>query len=500
MLQWIFYGMVFLGSALMIYNIISFIRFARSVKKNKAWNQNNTILYIPIILLIMFFAGYIAIGIFGKPDLVVGGVLFGGSIFVLIMYILLHNITDRISKQERVEAELMAAEQSSQMKSAFLATISHEMRTPMNVILGLTRKLVANERLPYDTKEDIRKVHESSEMLHVMINNMLDLSDIEAGEFTVHNEEFELTDMLRRVTDIAQILCGNKGLKLRTVVGDGTCFRYYGDEMLIAQAILALLDNAVKYTDVPGQVTFTTSCMDADEDSRTLIFEIADTGVGIDEEYLPNIFELFSTEDGTSTTRYRGSGTGLPATKSRLSLLGGTIDVESTKDVGTTFTITIPLTLAGRQSAEDQPKKKTEADITLEGKRILIVEDIEENAEIVADLLEIEGAISEHAENGQVAFELFSRAPAYHYDAILMDLRMPIVDGLEAAKKIRALDREEAKTIPILALTANAFESDKEKTREAGMNAHLTKPVDPDLMYAELKHFIFEARQQRKDR
>lgn len=500
MLQWIFYGMVFLGSALMIYNIISFIRFARSVKKNKAWNQNNTILYIPIVLLVMFFAGYVAIGVFGKPDLVVGGVLFGGSIFVLIMYILLHNITDRISKQERVEAELMAAEQSSQMKSAFLATISHEMRTPMNVILGLTRKLVSKEKLPYDVKEDIRKVHESSEMLHVMINNMLDLSDIEAGEFTVHNEEFELTGMLRRVTDIAQILCGNKGLKLRTVVGDGTCFRYYGDEMLIAQAILAILDNAVKYTDTPGQVTFTTACIEANEDFRTLLFEIEDTGVGIDEEYLPNIFELFSTEDGSSTTRYRGSGTGLPATKSRLSLLGGTIDVESTKNVGTRFTITVPLTLAGRQAEGDQPQEKTEADVTLEGKRILIVEDIEENAEIVADLLEIEGAISEHAENGQVAFELFSRAPEYHYDAILMDLRMPIVDGLEAAKKIRALDREEAKTIPILALTANAFESDKEKTREAGMNAHLTKPVDPDLMYAELKHFIFEARQQRKDR
>lgn len=508
-MQWIVYGMVFLGSALMIFNIIGFIRFAHFIKKSESWDQKNAILYIPIILLVLFLLGYLAVGIFGKPDLIVSGILFGGSIFVFFMYILLNNITKRIIDRERHEAELIATEQSNQMKNTFLASISHEMRTPMNVILGLTRKTAARQNLPDEVKEEVRKTHESAELLHVLINNMLDLSEIASGEFQINNEEFELTDMLRRVGDITQILCANRGLEFRTVVGDGTCFRYYGDEMLMAQILLGILDNAVKYTEAPGTVTFTTSCIAADEDTRTLEFMISDTGVGIDEKFLPKIFDLFAQEDGSSTTRFGGTGAGLAAVKSKLEMIGGTVKAESRKDEGSTFIVTVPLTLAGRQNkepaaGEEAPiaeKEETAGaeEVSLEGKRILIVEDIPENAEIVADLLELEGAISDHAENGQVAIEMFSETPPFYYDAILMDLRMPIVDGLEAAKNLRKMDREDAKVMPIIALTANAFENDRQMTREAGMNEHLTKPIDPDLLYTTLRNYIYKTQQLRKD-
>ncbi len=249
--------------------------------------------------------------------------------------------------------------------------------------------------------------------------------------------------------------------------------------------LLSILDNAVKYTDAPGTVTLSVQTAADASDLRTLRFAVTDTGVGIDSAFLPKVFEVFTQEDASATNRFGGSGISMALAKNIVELMNGNITVQSEKNVGSTFTVTLPLRLAGDEIADAQ-----EESVSLDGKRVLLAEDLPENAEIVTDLLELEGVETEHAENGQIALDLFSGAEPGTYDAILMDLRMPVMDGLEATRRIRTLPRADAKTIPIIALTANAFESDIRASLEAGMNAHLAKPADADYLYATLKRLI----------
>ena len=308
--------------------------------------------------------------------------------------------------------------------------------------------------------------------------------------------------MLEQVNAIANTLCEEKGLDFKMSLDQNLAGNYIGDNVLIKEILLAILDNAVKYTDVPGKITLTVSG-DCEADllpgicapSVPVRFIIADTGIGIEQDYLPLIFEKFSQEDSSATNR-GGSGLGLATAKETADLLNGRILVESKKNEGSVFTLIVPLAPSSLPEpvrkdirSEQQPAALTE-EVSLEGCRILIVEDIPENAEIVADLLELEDVVTEHAENGKVALDMFSQSPEGYYDAILMDLRMPILDGLETARKLRGLDRKDAGTVPVIALTANAFESDIQQTIEAGMNAHLAKPVDADAMYDALKYYI----------
>ena len=484
MVRIIFYGGVYLGSALMIYNIYGFVRYASYLKGRKNWGKENTILHIPVILVILFFLGYLGVGMFGKPDLLVAGLLFGGSIFVFVMYLLLNIVTKRIIESEQLEAELMAAEKSNRAKSSFLATMSHEMRTPMNVILGLDRAALRNGRLEQETRACLEKIGYSGRYLLGIINNILDLNRIETGEIVVKNETFALSDILNQINVISQMLCEEKGLVYRTVVGENVSGCFLGDELLIKEVLFCFIENAVKYTSAPGTVTFSVSINEPENGLCSIEFLVEDTGVGINEDYLSRIWEPFSKEDESSTSGFGGSGLGLASAKKKAELLDALVTVKSKKGEGSVFGLTVPL-----MRREETPRDRGNYN-SLEGRRILIVEDIPENAEITADLLELEGAVSEHAENGRVAVEMFARAPDHYYDAILMDLRMPVMDGLEAARRIRELDHPDAKTIPILALTANAFDSDVQQTMEAGMNAHLMKPVDVDKLYADLKYWI----------
>ena len=252
----------------------------------------------------------------------------------------------------------------------------------------------------------------------------------------------------------------------------------------------------MKYTDAPGTVTLSVGADGEENGLRTLRFAVSDTGIGIDSAFLPKIFDVFAQEDESSTTRFGGTGVSLAVTKNIVELMGGTITVESEKNVGSTFTVTLHLCPAPAEEApaEEAPAEEAPAeapeDGSLSGRHILVVEDLDENAEIVQDLLELEGAESERAENGQIALEMFERSAPGTYDAVLMDLRMPVMDGLEATRRIRALPRADAKTIPIIALTANAFESDVRASMDAGMDAHLAKPTDTDCLYSTLKRLI----------
>ena len=481
------YGMIYAGSALMVYNIIGFIRFKRYVSKLKSWKSENGVLYIPIVLLLLFLAGYLLVGILGKPDLIMAGILFGGSIFVFIMYKFLNGITRRIVENEKLEAELAAAEESSRTKTEFLSGISHEMRTPMNAILGISAIAQKNPDISGETREQLKKIERSGRHLLELINNILDLNRIESGEIGVRREEFSLTEIIGQIDAIVGSRSEEKGIVYESRWGEDVLGRYCGDEMLLKQILLAILDNAVKYTDAPGKITVSTTCIAKKETVRVMEISVSDTGVGIAPEFLDKIFELFAREDASTTSRYGGSGLGLSAAQRKVTLLGGSIRVQSRKNTGSVFTVTLPLQYVGPEETARDREEETES---LENRRILIVEDIEENAEIVADLLELEGAESERAENGQIALDLFDKSEEGYYDAVLMDLRMPVMDGIEAARRIRELNRPDAKKIPILALTANALESDVEQTMNAGMNAHLVKPVDSDRLYDTLKQTI----------
>lgn len=522
MIKWIIYSLVYLGSALMVYNIYGFVSFARRMQSMKNWGNKGRILYIPIVLLVFFLLGYLFVGIFGKPDLIVAGILFFGSVFVSVMYWLINSITNRILENEQMEAKLMAAEETSRSKAAFLASMSHEMLTPMNMILGLDTLALKNPELPAETRDQLVKIGVSARHLAELLENILTFQQEKNDDAVTREERFSLKEVLDQICAQISFLCAHKGLNFQFSFSKCANRDYAGDKSALERALMCILDNAVKFTDAPGTVRFCVM-FEQEQDAYThLRFVISDTGIGIDEEFLSKIFQPLTQEDQSFTNRFGGSGMGLSAANSIVRRMGGTITVESRKGEGSTFTVRLPLlsvggdacascagcvpdqsemcaNCAGCQHVRQAPPAEQEAapQLSLAGKRILIVEDMDLNAEIVADLLELEDAESDRAENGQKAVDKIKASAPWYYDAILMDLRMPIMDGLESARQIRAIEREDAKQIPILALTANALPSDVEASRAAGMNAHLAKPVDAELLYGTLKKCISIAQNQK---
>ena len=265
--------------------------------------------------------------------------------------------------------------------------------------------------------------------------------------------------------------------------------------MKLKQVLINILGNAVKFTDKGGSVSLKVQQTAQFENQSVLQFIITDTGIGMDEEYIPKIFEAFSQEDDTNTTAYGGSGLGLAITKNIVNLMDGDITVESKKGAGSTFTVEVTLknTEFDRSLKQDKALEEDHKEpVELAGKYILLAEDMLINAEIMKQVLTMKGLEVDHAENGKQALELFEKSDMDHYAAVLMDVRMPVMDGLAAAEAIRALDRVDAKDVPIIALTANAFDEDVKRSLQAGMNAHLSKPVDPEMLYKTLERMIGE--------
>ena len=385
-------------------------------------------------------------------------------------------------KQNRALTDaLTRAEEANAAKTAFLSSMSHEIRTPMNAIIGLDKIALHDPNIPQHTREELEKIGSSAKHLLALINDILDMSRIESGRMVLKAEEFSFREMLEQIHIIINGQCEDKGLHYETQLLGNPDEYFIGDALRLRQIIINILGNAVKFTDAPGTVSFTVEQTENDADSRMLRFTMKDTGVGIEEAFLPRLFEPFSQEDSTTTNRYGGSGLGMAITKNMVDLMGGEITVESEKGLGTTFTVMLPLKRA-QHAAPSDTSKRSERNISLSGLHVLIAEDQEMNAEILAELLEMEEISSEWAENGQLAVELFACNEAGHFDAILMDMRMPVMDGPTAAQEIRKLERPDAVRIPIIALTANAFEEDVRQCLQAGMNAHLSKPVDIDRL------------------
>ena len=381
------------------------------------------------------------------------------------------------------------ANRANQAKSRFLSRMSHEIRTPINAIIGFDTIALRNEHLSQRTRDELTKIGASSQHLLSIVNDILEMSNVESGLTELHEEPFSLHELMEQTCTIAGSQCENKGLQFvydSTVRPDES---FVGDSLKLKQVMFNIISNAVKFTDPPGTIRFTAVETERSDTCVQMRFTVADTGIGMDRTFLPKVFESFSQEDTNNTTRYGGSGLGMAITRSFVELMGGTIGVESEKGVGTTFTLCVPLK-RDRSAEESAAAENASAEFSLEGKHILIAEDLELNAEMLADLLDLEGMTSEWAENGQLAVELFEQYEPGHFDAILMDVRMPVMDGLEATRAIRSLNRPDAARIPILAVTANAFDEDVKLCIKSGMNMHLSKPADIDLLTESLKKVL----------
>ncbi len=532
---------------------------------------------------------------------------------------------DSMEKSRALSDALKAAEEASKAKTAFLSSMSHEIRTPMNAIIGLDSLALHEPGISDTTRGYLEKIGTSAQHLLSLINDILDMSRIESGRMTLRNEEFSFPKLIEQINTIFSGQCKEKQLEYNCHINGHVGEYYIGDSMKLRQVLINILGNAVKFTPEGGSVELVVE-KTADFDNKSALrFTIKDTGIGMSKDYLPKIFDTFSQEDSSSTSKYGSSGLGMAITKNLVDMMNGNIEVDSEKGVGTTFTVTVTLmnsdksestsddveirphelnvlvidddpiacdhaklvlekagiaadtVMSGKEALEmvklrharrepynliivdwhmpemdgvevtrrireiignesaiiiltaynwddvadeavaagvdsfiakplfsgtliDEFKKvlkkknigsndnRRKAD--LKGRRILLAEDMPVNAEIMMMVLQMREIEADLAENGRIALEMFSKSTEGYYDAILMDMRMPEMDGLEATQRIRALDRPDAKKIPIIALTANAFDEDVQRSLQAGLNAHLSKPVEPEVLFETLETML----------
>ncbi len=387
------------------------------------------------------------------------------------------------------ENALKKAKRASAAKTEFLARMSHDIRTPLNGIIGI---LEINEAHS-DEKELVvanrKKAKVAAQHLLSLINDVLDMTKLEDESVELVNEPIDLMNICIDTLTICNIRAKENGITL--IHDNGANLKYpkvYGSELQLKRILMNLLNNCVKYNKPGGKVLCSSDILSVDENQVIYKFEISDTGIGMSKEFLKHIFEPFAQEKEGARSNFQGNGMGMPIVKKLVELMNGTIGVESTKGEGTKFTLILPFEIDKETAQAEKDSEK--GMVSLKGARILLAEDNDLNAEIAQCLLEDAGATVTVAENGEVAFNLFSRKPQGSYDMILMDIMMPVLDGYGATKKIREYDREDAKLIPIIAMTANAFAEDVQKAKDAGMNDHLSKPIQVDLLMNTISHFV----------
>lgn len=533
---------------------------------------------------------------------------------------------DSLAKNQALSDALKTAEEASKAKTTFLSSMSHEIRTPMNAIIGLDSLALHEEDLSETTRDYLEKIGTSAQHLLSLINDILDMSRIESERMTLKNEEFAFSKLMEQINVIFSGQCQEKGLEYNCRIKGRLDDYYIGDSTKLRQVLINILGNAVKFTPEGGKVELSAEKIQSYDGKSTLRFMISDTGIGMSKEYLPKIFDTFSQEDAGATNKYGSSGLGMAITKSIVEMMNGSISVESEKNVGTTFTVTVTLLDSERSASDesedieihpqemkvlvidDDPLACEQAKLVLSqtgiaadtvqsggeavemvrlcharqepynliivdwqmpgmdgvettrqirsvigeetaiiiltaynwddileeataagvdsfiakplfsgnlleefktalkrkqaqsyenehkaeliGRRVLLAEDMEINAQIMMKVLEMREITTDYAKNGKEAVELFDSHEEGYYDAILMDMRMPEMDGLTATGRIREMDREDAKSIPIIALTANAFDEDVQRSLQAGLNAHLSKPVRPEVLLETLEKLI----------
>ena len=416
-------------------------------------------------------------------------------IFSLLIATVFYLTSSKKHRERQYEAELeKSAEQAknaNEAKTRFLFNMSHDIRTPMNAIVGFSGLLEKNLQNEKKAKEYLGKIQSSSNLLLRIINQVLEMARIESGTAVLQLKAEDMDALFHRVNTVFEEDVRKKNLQYQVVL-DVRHHYAVCDETKLQEIMLNIISNAIKYTPEGHSIHVEIHESVSENPSKVrYIFSCEDTGIGMSEEYLPHIYEEFSREHTTTENKVPGTGLGLPIIKSMIELMGGSIQVESRLGIGTKFTVDLSFDIASEEEVYgSQDTIKSSAIHTIKGKRILLVEDNELNAEIAKTVLEDVGALITRAENGQQAVELFKEKPAGTFDAILMDLMMPVMDGYTATRKIRSLEHSDAKTIPIIAMTANAFQEDAEKCIAVGMNAHLAKPLDIEKMMITICHLV----------
>ncbi len=400
--------------------------------------------------------------------------------------------------RESAEKAQRAAEQASYAKSEFLSRMSHEIRTPMNGIIGMTEIARQNKDAPEKVDDCLKKVALSSKHLMLLINDVLDMSKIESGKIQLKNELFDLRLFLENIENIYSVQAEEKSIDFEIQLTGNIDKFIGGDSLRLNQILTNLLSNAFKFTPDGGNITLCVNEVKHEDDTVLLSFSVKDTGMGIKEENLDKIFEAFEQENAEITHKFGGTGLGLSIVKRFTELMGGSVSVSSEYGVGSEFVVQLPFSITENSQIIDWKNDKSanskaadEKTYDFSRKHILLAEDNELNREIAVELLGTEtGAIIEEAEDGQMAVDMFAASEMWHYDLILMDIQMPRLDGFEATRRIRALDRPDAAKVPIFAMTANAFAEDEEKSIQAGMNAHLSKPLETSAVLAAMNEIF----------
>lgn len=395
---------------------------------------------------------------------------------------------------ELVDA-LMAEKGAERSKSDFFARMSHDLRTPMNVILGLTDLSTEEDNIA-QLQNNMEKIHVAGQYLLSIINDSLDFQKIEAGGMKLKPEIVHTRDLVSSITELATRSNKEKNItvKLRSIGVDQAAY-IEADPIRMKQIFVNLISNAIKFTPSGGTVNITIEVI---ERKPTMVHDritIADTGIGMSKEFLEDgLFKPFCQEHNAITSNYAGTGLGLSIAKQLLDLMGGTVKVESELGEGTTFTVDIDFKLVDEEKVNRLIKERENQKLNilpkLEGVHVLLVEDHPLNAEIAIKLLEKAGCRVTWSENGKIGLDTYLRSEPFKYDVILMDIRMPVMNGLEATREIRRQDREDAQGIPIIAMTANAYDEDIKASLDAGMNAHLAKPFNPQQLYEEIGKLV----------
>ena len=374
--------------------------------------------------------------------------------------------------------ELESEKKANQSKSAFLSRMSHDMRTPLNGIIGLV-KIDENHFDDMElVKENHKKMKVAADYLLSLINEVLQMSKIEDGNVPLTQEIIDIRELSKEIVVIMEQRAKERGIQIQfKAEKESLLYPFvYGSPVHLRQIFLNIYGNCIKYNRLGGKITTVSGYSEAVDGITTYEWTITDTGVGMSKEYQEHIFEPFSQEKDDARTIYQGIGLGMAIVKGLVDKMGGTIEVKSEEGIGSTFVIRIPFKIASKPDIVKE--QKPEMEVKIEGLHLLLAEDNELNAEIAETLLVDEGAKVTLAKDGLQAVKMFQEEPEGYFDAILMDIMMPVMDGLTATRTIRALNREDARKIPIIAMTANAFKEDQEKCLEAGMNAHLAKPIE----------------------
>lgn len=384
---------------------------------------------------------------------------------------------------EKIERAAKRAEEASEAKTRFLFNMSHDIRTPMNAIIGFSDLLEKHLDDKEKVHDYIKKIQLSGSFLLSLINYVLEMARIESGKATLRTEVGDAQELLGALNAVFEPAVEKKRLKYNCTLDVEHRF-IICDVTKVREIVLNIISNSVKYTPEGGSVTVQIKEIPWEKEGWTAYrILVEDTGIGMGAEYLPHIFEEFTRERTSTESKVVGAGLGLPIVKALIDLMGGTIQVESERGKGSKFEVILPFEIASEEEVKDSYVKKEEKPYNRsKEKRILLAEDNELNAEIAITILEENGFKVERAEDGCKCVELFSEKPAGYYSTILMDIQMPNMDGYTASRKIRGMEREDAKAIPIIALTANAFDEDRNKAFAAGMNGHIAKPIDVGRM------------------